>query len=92
MRIFNLTDGTVDYKGKSIRAYGSVDIDVQMIPDRDAALEKAGILAFGTLPVGWRRPEPELVEKKATTDVVVEEKLSLGLKELPKERNDSKKK
>lgn len=74
MRVFNLTGQTIDFRGVSIPAYDSRDIEISFIPDRDRVLEKNGILAFGALPKNWKRP----VEKAP----VVAPKL--GLKELPK--------
>ncbi len=58
MKVFNLTDQRVDYKGRTIAPYGSETYDLTFIPDRDRALEKAKILAFGALPKGWRKPAP----------------------------------
>lgn len=58
MRVFNLTDQRVDYKGRTIAPYGSDEFDLSFIPDRDRGLEKARILAFGALPKNWRRPQP----------------------------------
>lgn len=75
MRVFNLTSQNIDYRNVSIPAYESRDVDVSFIPDRDRVLEKNGILSFGSLPKGWKKPvvkEPAVVVPK------------LGLKELPK--------
>jgi hypothetical protein len=78
MKVFNLTDQRVDYRGKLIQPYGSEEYDLTFIPDRDRALEKNGILSFGALPKWWRKPEqrspaPEpgrVVEaRKETSDV-----------------------
>lgn len=57
MKVFNLTDQIVDYRGKVIPPYGSEEYDITFIPDRDRALEKNGILSFGALPKWWRKPE-----------------------------------
>ena len=59
MRVFNLTDQRVDYRGKVIPPYGSEEYDLGFIPDRDKTLEKKGMLAFGALPKWWRKPEPK---------------------------------
>lgn len=58
MRVFNLTDQRVDYKGRTLPPYGSEEFDLSFIPDRDRGLEKAKILAFGALPKNWHRPKP----------------------------------
>lgn len=58
MRVYNLTDQRIDYKGRLIAPYGSEEYDITFIPDRDRNLEKAKILAFGFLPKGWKKPQP----------------------------------
>lgn len=96
MKVFNLTDKPIAYRHKTLAAYASSDFDITNVSDRDLALQKAGLLAFGSLPRGWKKPEPIPVPKPVPAVaevVVVSEKLSLGLKELPKEeKSDWKKK
>ena len=55
MLVYNLTNGEVTYKGKKVPPNGgSVNIpDLSFIPNRDLELEKARILAFGSLPRWW---------------------------------------
>jgi hypothetical protein len=79
MRVFNLTDQRVDYRGKLIPPYGSEEYDLDFIPDRDRQLEKAKMLAFGALPKWWRKPEPKPDPLKAAVNLVtdfVKEELS----------------
>lgn len=108
MRVFNLTDQTVDYRGRHIQAYGSVEItDISFIPNRDRFLADRGMLAFGNLPVGWKKPEPKMVVPPPAPVETVKVKLSETVKveaspmrvielpamEAPKEENrDFKKK
>lgn len=56
MKVFNLTERYIDYRRKVLPPYGSQDYDMDFIPDRDLGLQKAGVLAFGSLPPGWSRP------------------------------------
>lgn len=62
MRVFNLTDKSIDYRGKTMGPYGHSDhpdlVDLSMVPTRDLAMQKAGMLAFGVLPTSWKKPEP----------------------------------
>jgi hypothetical protein len=59
VRVFNLTDQTLVYGGRSIAPYGSEEVAIDFIPNRDLALQKAGVLSFGSLPKGWSKPEPK---------------------------------
>ena len=59
MRVFNLTDQTLVYGGRSIAPYGSEEVAIDFIPNRDLALQKAGVLSFSSLPKGWSKPEPK---------------------------------
>jgi len=59
VRVFNLTPQSLVYRGRSIPPYGSEEIAVAFIPNRDLALQKAGVLSFGSLPNGWKPPEPK---------------------------------
>lgn len=59
MKVYNLTDQTLHYAGRAIPPYGFEDIDVQFIPNRDLELQKKGVLSFGSLPIGWSRPQPK---------------------------------
>lgn len=58
MKVFNLTEQYVDYRKKTLPPYGSLDYDMDFIPNRDQELQKAGVLSFGSLPPGWSRPMP----------------------------------
>lgn len=60
MRVYNLTDQRVDYRGKLIPPYGSEEFDIDFIPNRDLALAKNKMLAFGALPKGWVKPQPKV--------------------------------
>lgn len=59
MKVFNLTDRDIDYRGRLLGPYQSADYDIGFLPDRDLALQKAGVLAFGSLPKGWVKPAPK---------------------------------
>jgi hypothetical protein len=59
MKVFNLTDKELDYRGKHLGPYKSMEFpEITFIPDRDKALAQGGVLAFGQLPKGWAKPEP----------------------------------
>lgn len=60
MKVFNLTEQYVDYRKKTLPPFGSLDYDMDFIPDRDLGLQKAGVLAFGALPKGWTKPAPPM--------------------------------
>lgn len=85
MRVFNLTDQTLVYGGRSIAPYGSEEVAIDFIPNRDLALQKAGVLSFGSLPKGWSKPEPKPDPKPinlyADTVQVVSSAVSLSVKE-----------
>lgn len=68
MRVYNLSNKEVTYKGKRVPPNGgSVEITgLSFIPDRDRALETAKILAFGKLPNWWH------VEQALKTTVVAD--------------------
>lgn len=59
MRVFNLTDQSLVYGGRTIAPYGSEEVAIDFIPNRDLALQKAGVLSFGSLPKGWTKPQPK---------------------------------
>lgn len=59
MRVFNLTDQPLVYGGRTISPYGSEEVSIDFIPNRDLALQKAGVLSFGSLPKGWSKPRPK---------------------------------
>ena len=56
MRVYNLSQGEITYKGKKIPPNGgSAEFqDLTFIPNRDLALQDAKILAFGSLPKWWK--------------------------------------
>lgn len=74
MRVFNLTDKVISFKGKNLLPYDSLEIPMSFIPDRDMLLQKAGKLAFGALPKGWKKPEA----KAASPALVPAPKLRIG--------------
>lgn len=84
MRVFNLTDQRVDYRGKLIPPYGSEEYDLSFIPDRDKMLEKRGMLAFGALPKFWKKPEPPKPAPAKPVKVEVKAQVEVK-KELPEE-------
>jgi len=109
VKVFNLTDKHVDYRGRTMPGYGmSEHADLKHVPDRDLALQDAGILAFGSLPKGWSKPEPvpeptpdelamkEVPAKKASDVVKLEETVKVEVKipaeARPESKDDSKKK
>ena len=67
MRVFNLTSHPLAFRQKVIPPSGAFlefpELD-QFVPTRERALEKAKVIAFGTLPADWRpvpvrlRPRP----------------------------------
>ena len=56
MRVYNVTQGEITYRGKKIPPNGgSVEFqDITFIPNRDLALQDAKMLAFGSLPKWWK--------------------------------------
>lgn len=59
MKVYNLTNKHLDYRGKTMGPYGMSDHpDLKFVPNRDLAMAEAGMLAFGSLPKGWSRPAP----------------------------------
>lgn len=57
MRVFNLTERYIDYRGKVLKPFGSDNYpDMDYVPTRDLALQKSKVLAFGSLPKGWVKP------------------------------------
>ncbi len=98
MKVFNLTPTEIVYRKKGIPAFGSMDfLDLKEIPDRDLALQASGMLSFGALPKGWKRPVPVLpvpatpapvlkevpkIDPKST-ELVVEEVREVVLETLP---------
>lgn len=72
MKVFNLTDKHIDYRGKTMRAYGSEEYpDLVHVPNRDLLLQEEGLLAFGKLPKGWEKPQPKAVVEVAPAAPVV---------------------
>lgn len=60
MRVFNLTDGNIDFRGKTIPAYGSQEYrDLKFVLPREMDLQRSGMLSFGKLPKDWKRPQPK---------------------------------
>jgi hypothetical protein len=75
MRVYNLTEKPLDYRGKMLPPNGGSlefpELDV-FIPTRDRALEEKRFVAFGSLPVWWAKtqeappvskPEPQVALK-----------------------------
>lgn len=59
MLVFNLTNKPIVYRDRTIPAEGSFDYrDMGFVPDRDKALAKANILAFGSRPPFWQSSQP----------------------------------
>lgn len=52
MRVYNLTDRPIEYRGRTIQPSGGfVEFhDLTFIPDRDLKLQTDKVLAFGVLP------------------------------------------
>lgn len=65
MRVFNLTKKDLHFMGRVIPANGgSVELDMEYIPDRDLKLQENKVLAFGELPAWWKlQKEVELAEQ-----------------------------
>lgn len=55
MRVFNLTDKPIEYRGRAIPANGgSLEYaDLSFIPNRDMRLVEKRVLSFGDLPNWW---------------------------------------
>jgi hypothetical protein len=55
VRVYNLTKGHINYKGREIPPNGGfLDYPtLTFVPDRDRNLEVMRILAFGSLPAWW---------------------------------------
>lgn len=107
MRVYNLTDKHIDYRGKTMTPYGSSDHpDLKHVPGRDLAMAEAGMLAFGSLPKGWSKPEPVVIpepvvekkeEVKKAADVVkldetVKVEMKIPSEAKPEAKEESKKK
>lgn len=75
MKVFNLTDKYIDYRGMVIRPYSNQNYPgLEFIPDRDRQLQTVGVLAFGSLPKGWSRPvsaAKKVVEIKEVSQPIV---------------------
>ena len=71
MKVYNLTEMTLDYRGYKIPPNGGwVEIpDLTFIPDRDKRLEKEKYLSFGSLPSWWHPPNLIPVEKKSSKEL-----------------------
>lgn len=57
MRVYNLTDKPLDFRGRVLPANGGSTTFPELdgfVPDRERQLEKAGVIAIGSLPVMWR--------------------------------------
>lgn len=70
MLVFNLGMTELVYRGRTIPPNGgALDYaDLSFIPDRDRANR---LLSFGSLPKGWKRAEPKVIEAPATVAPVV---------------------
>jgi hypothetical protein len=76
VKVFNLTNKHIDYRGKTMGPYGMSDHpDLKHVPTRDLAMAEAGTLAFGSLPKGWKKPEP-------TPEPTPAEKAAVGKKKV----------
>lgn len=82
MKVYNLTNGLLDYRGKLIPPRGGSleypELDV-FIADRDRKLAQAGVISFGQLPKSWLAVETKKVEEKP---------VPLALKELAPQPED----
>lgn len=73
MRVFNLTQQILVYRGRDIGPNGGFAdfTELPFVPERDLQLAVDGVISFETLPVGWTpfvpEPDPE-PEKKEETD------------------------
>lgn len=102
MKVFNLTERHIDYRGKTMGPYGSSDHpDLKHVPARDLAMAESGMLAFGSLPKGWKKPEPvvapapvvekKVLEAKKPADVVkLEETTKVEVKIPPEAKPEAK--
>lgn len=76
MLVYNLTSQPLVYRGRTRPPEGSYDFkDMTWVPDRDAALQESGLLAFGALPYGWVPPSQRMpprgpVEKVALGEAI----------------------
>jgi hypothetical protein len=85
VKVYNLTDRTIDYRGRLIPANGGwVEMpELTYIPDRDLRLAEARYLAFGSLPDWWHPPNLIPVERitlKVSDDVKVEDAVEVKSK------------
>lgn len=71
MKVFNLLDKPLDYRGRILAPGKSQDFPEldKYVPDRDRRLEKAGVIAFRSLPKWWGRKALEPVP--TTTRAIV---------------------
>ena len=81
MKVFNLTDKPIEYRGRSIPANGgSLEYaDLSFIPNRDMRLVEKRVLSFGDLPNWWlsmraekqkiSAPPPKPVQKASVSVV-----------------------
>lgn len=67
MKVFNLTDKPIEYRGRSIPANGgSIEYaDLSFIPNRDMRLVEKRVLSFGDLPNWWLSQRAEQAKKPA---------------------------
>lgn len=67
MKVFNLTDKPIEYRGRSIPANGgSLEYaDLSFIPNRDMRLVEKRVLSFGDLPNWWLSLRAEMARKPA---------------------------
>jgi hypothetical protein len=90
VKIYNLTDGIIDYKGRLIPPNGGwVEIsDLVFIPDRDKKLD-GKYLAFGELPSWWHPPnlipinkDEEKLELKVEDNVTTDDGVKIDSKKV----------
>ena len=83
MKVFNLTNSSLIFRGQNIGPGDSFDFKEldRFIPDHDKKLAVAKVISFGSLPKGWKK-KPAIPQKKVeaaakaaqpTQEVVVEE-------------------
>jgi hypothetical protein len=74
MRVYNLTDKPLDYRGRTIPPSGGfVDfLDLAFIPDRDLKLQSDRVLSFGRLPT-WFETQQRIRRVAVLADEVTGE-------------------
>lgn len=77
MRVYNLTDQVLSYRGKDLPPNGGSkdfqELDV-FIPDRDRELEERKVIAFGALPSWWHDQVREKTAQPKTAAIEVHDK------------------